>query len=45
MENDPQSEPKDLSEKQLAALSYLVSHESLSEAARLANVGRTTLHR
>ncbi len=33
MENDPQSESNELSEKQLAALPYLVLSPSMSEAA------------
>ncbi len=45
MENDPQSESTNLSKKQLAALPYLVSSPSLSEAARRASVHRVTLHR
>ena len=35
---------KNLSNKQLAALPYLVSHRSLSQAARLADVGRTPIY-
>ncbi len=45
MEQNGAAEQKNLTNKQLVALPYLVSYESLSEAARLANVGRTTLYR
>ncbi len=45
MEQNGAEKQPSLSDKQLAALPYLVSPKSLSEAARLANVGRTTLYR
>ena len=34
-----------MTQRQQAALPYLVSSSTLSEGARLANIGRTTLHR
>ena len=42
---DASREPDGLSENQLAALPYLVASTNLSEGARLANIGRTTLYR
>ncbi len=45
MEQNGAEKQPPLSDKQLTALPYLVSTKSLSEAARLANVGRTTLYR
>ncbi len=45
MEQNEAAEQKNQTNKQLAALPYFVSFRSLSEAARLANVGRTTIYR
>ena len=42
---DASREPDGLTEKQLAALPYLVASTNRSEGARLANIGRTTLYR
>ena len=44
MESDPQPESHELSDRQLAVLPYLVSSPSVSEAARRADVHRSTLH-
>ena len=45
MEQNETTEETSLTEKQLAALPYLLAAPSLSEGARLADVGRTTLYR
>ena len=44
-ETDSSEETTDLTQKQLAALPYLVASPSLSEGARLASIGRATLYR
>ncbi len=44
-ETDSSEETTDLTQKQLAALPYLVASPSLSEGARLATIDRATLYR
>ena len=43
-QNETPEQP-DLTDRQLAALPYIVASASVSDAARLANVGRATLYR
>ncbi len=45
MEQNGAEKRPPLSDKQLTALPYFFSFRSLSEAARLANVERTTIYR
>ena len=45
MEQNGTDEASGLTDRQLAALPYLVAAPALSEAATLANIGRTTLYR
>ena len=45
MEQNGTDDAADLTDRQLAALPYLTASVSLSESARLAGVGRTTLYR
>ena len=45
MEQNGTDDAADLTNRQLAALPYLTASVSLSEGARLADIGRTTLYR
>ena len=45
MEQNSTDDTAHLTDRQLAVLPYLIASPSLSEAARLADVGRTTLYR
>ena len=45
MEQNGTLSENELSERQLIAIPHLVSSKSISEAAELAGVGRTTIHR